>query len=126
MLVDICSADLMQLIENAIDGCWIGHRARMTSTDESGIGSVYSPPRDILGSPMATRRKNVETVLDIGFRAEVISYARSACVPTRPDLTSLQGWNLKCEKAGMRRVLMNLFGNSLKFTTVKFFLALRS
>ena len=39
----------------------------------------------------------------------------------RLDLTSLQGWNLKCEKAGMRRVLMNLFGNSLKFTTVKHF-----
>ncbi len=25
---------------------------------------------------------------------------------------------VKCEKGGIRRVLMNLFGNSLKFTTV--------
>jgi signal transduction histidine kinase len=29
-----------------------------------------------------------------------------------------QGWELKCERGGIRRVLMNLFGNSLKFTTV--------
>ncbi|KAG2740736.1 hypothetical protein P692DRAFT_20288899 [Suillus brevipes Sb2] len=27
------------------------------------------------------------------------------------------GWILKCDKGGIRRVLMNLFGNSLKFTT---------
>jgi len=25
---------------------------------------------------------------------------------------------VKCEKGGIRRVLMNLFGNSLKFTSV--------
>lgn len=30
----------------------------------------------------------------------------------------MQGWILKCEKGGIRRVLMNLFGNSLKFTAV--------
>jgi signal transduction histidine kinase len=30
-----------------------------------------------------------------------------------------QGWSLKCEKGGIRRVLMNVFGNSLKFTTVR-------
>jgi signal transduction histidine kinase len=39
-----------------------------------------------------------------------------------------QGWLVKCEKGGIRRVLMNLFGNSLKFTNVRivltFFVAL--
>ena len=30
----------------------------------------------------------------------------------------MQGWTLKCDKGGIRRVLMNLFGNSLKFTSV--------
>jgi len=34
-------------------------------------------------------------------------------------IVRLQGWELKCEKGGIRRVLMNLFGNSLKFTAVR-------
>jgi hypothetical protein len=61
----------MQLIEEAIDGCWIGHRARTASTEDSGIGSVYSPPHEEHGSPVATRRKYVETVVDIGHRPQV-------------------------------------------------------
>ncbi|KAF8656850.1 hypothetical protein AX16_002397 [Volvariella volvacea WC 439] len=91
--------DLMQLVEEAVDGCWIGHRARTASMGDTGIGSVYSPPKEPQGSQMA-RRKHVETVVDIGFRKE--------------------GWMLTCEKGGIRRVLMNLFGNSLKFTSEGF------
>lgn len=33
-------------------------------------------------------------------------------------LADRQGWVVKCEKGGLRRVLMNLIGNSLKFTSV--------
>jgi len=61
----------MQLVEEAVDGCWIGHRARTATIDDSGIGSVYSPPKVDPGSPVATRRKHVETVVDIGYRSEV-------------------------------------------------------
>ncbi|KAF9453468.1 hypothetical protein P691DRAFT_792535 [Macrolepiota fuliginosa MF-IS2] len=89
--------DLMQLVEEAVDGCWVGHRARTAIMGDSGIGSVYSPPKEENGeSPVVTRRRHVETVIDIGYRRE--------------------GWTLRCEKGGIRRVLMNLFGNSLKFT----------
>ncbi|KAI0767913.1 hypothetical protein BC629DRAFT_1292681 [Irpex lacteus] len=87
--------DLMQLLEDATEGCWIGHRARMFTSE---IGSVYSPPkadRNSITTPQPT--KYVETVLDIGH------------VDT--------GWVVKCEKGGIRRVFMNLFGNSLKFTS---------
>lgn len=87
-------SDLMQLIEEAVEGCWIGHRARLFTSE---IGSVYSPPEKI-GRPALERDRHVETVVDIG-----------------PDL---QDWTLVFEKGGIRRVLMNLFGNSLKFTSV--------
>jgi len=87
-------SDLMQLIEEAVEGCWIGHRARLFTSE---IGSVYSPPEKA-GRSSLGRDCHVETVVDIG-----------------PDL---QDWTLVFEKGGIRRVLMNLFGNSLKFTTV--------
>ncbi|KAH9838351.1 histidine kinase [Rhodofomes roseus] len=87
--------DLMQLVEEATEGCWIGHRARMFTSE---IGSVYSPPKAdgsvALSDP---RPHHVETVIDIGH--------------------SKTGWTFLCEKGGIRRVLMNVFGNSLKFTT---------
>ncbi|KAF8623646.1 hypothetical protein AX17_007345 [Amanita inopinata Kibby_2008] len=91
------NVDLMQLVEEAVDGCWVGHRARTDIMSDSGIGSVYSPPKDHPGSPVTTRKRRVETVVDIEYRPE--------------------GWLLKCEKGGIRRILMNLFGNSLKFTS---------
>ncbi|KAF8624530.1 hypothetical protein AX15_005840 [Amanita polypyramis BW_CC] len=91
------NVDLLQLVEEAVDGCWVGHRARTVITGDSGIGSVYSPPKENVGSQVASKTKLVETVVDIGYRSE--------------------GWQLKCEKGGIRRILMNLFGNSLKFTS---------
>jgi len=64
----------MQLVEDAVDGCWIGYKARSAITGDSGIGSVYSPPKDDNGSPVATTRKRrVETVVDIGCRPQVIT-----------------------------------------------------
>ena len=66
----VSRVDLMQLVEEAIDGCWIGHRAR-TAMGDSGIGSVYAPPNEDHGSAFVTRRKHVETVVDIGYRPEV-------------------------------------------------------
>lgn len=85
--------DALQLIEEAVEGSWIGHRARMLSRQqESEIGSLYAPPRQD-----GSGKKLVEIVIEIGDREE--------------------GWLLKLEKGGIRRVLMNVFGNSLKFTT---------
>lgn len=62
----------MQLVEEAVDGCWVGHRARTAIMSDSVIGSVYSPPKEDNGeSPVVARRRHVETVIDIGYRKEV-------------------------------------------------------
>jgi len=107
----------MQLVEEAVDGCWIGHRARTAILGDSGIGSVYSPPQEDQDPLLAPRRIPVETVIDIGHRPQVkqLLYLLWSLVV---ECRAYQGWILKCEKGGIRRVLMNLFGNSLKFTAV--------
>jgi signal transduction histidine kinase len=58
--------DLMQLIEEAVDGCWIGHRARTAIMGDTGIGSVYSPPEEL-----SAAKQLVETVVDVGWRKGV-------------------------------------------------------
>ena len=68
--VHVFRVDLMQLVEEAIDGCWIGHRAR-TAMGDNGIGSVYAPPNEDHGSTLTSPRKYVETVVNIGYRREV-------------------------------------------------------
>ncbi|KAL6302466.1 hypothetical protein BKA93DRAFT_858084 [Sparassis latifolia] len=95
-VIHLSKVDLMQLVEEATEGCWIGHRARMFTSE---IGSVYSPPMQDqkLAVALPAPEKHVETVVDVGH--------------------SENGWTLRCEKAGIRRVLMNVFGNSLKFTS---------
>ena len=50
----------MQLVEEATEGCWIGHRARMFTSE---IGSVYSPPKQ--SKTQVAASKHVETVIDI-------------------------------------------------------------
>lgn len=57
----------MQLVEEAVEGCWIGHQARMSAQSESEIGSVYAPPKDA-SQGSAT---HVETIVDIGRREGV-------------------------------------------------------
>jgi hypothetical protein len=60
--------DLAQLVEEATEGCWIGHRARHSSE----IGSVYSPRNDEDAVAQNVRlRSHVETVVDIGYRSQV-------------------------------------------------------
>ncbi|OBZ72215.1 Hybrid signal transduction histidine kinase J [Grifola frondosa] len=93
--IQLSKVDLMQLVEEATEGCWIGHRARMFTSE---IGSVYSPPKqDRQAVVLPNPTKHVETVIDI---------QHSPC-----------GWTFLCEKGGIRRILMNVFGNSLKFTS---------
>ncbi len=71
------SVNLAQLIEETVEGCWIGQRAK-TFQGQSEIGSFYSPPEPptIIGSReerlhLAEEMAHVETVIDIGMREKV-------------------------------------------------------
>ncbi|TFY82873.1 hypothetical protein EWM64_g1139 [Hericium alpestre] len=94
-VISSTKVDLMQLVEEAVEGCWIGFRARTSMLNDSEIGSLYSPPQQ----DMTKASKHVEIVIEIG------------------DHEKGKGWTVKCERGGIRRVLMNIFGNGLKFTT---------
>ena len=66
----IARIDVLQLIEEAVEGSWIGHRARMFSQQqESEIGSLYAPPRQD-----GSGKKLVEIVIEIGDREEVSEF----------------------------------------------------
>jgi hypothetical protein len=92
----------MQLVEEAIDGCWIGHQARTAMSDSGILDSVYAPPNEYHGSAFTTaRRKHVETVVDIEYRPE-IKFSHSRLI----GAVCLQGWSLKCKKGAIRQVLI--------------------
>jgi signal transduction histidine kinase len=97
----LSKVNLSTLIEQTAEGCWVGQRAK-TFLGDADVGSYYAPD----SSPTVQRGQRstardalpIEIVVDVAHREK--------------------GWNVRCEKGGLRRVLMNLIGNSLKFTKV--------
>lgn len=86
--------DVLQLIEEAVEGSWIGHRARtFISQQESEIGSLYAPPRQDGGT-----KKLVEVVIQIGDREEVSENGAplSRCLSPNPlgmASPTREGWH---------------------------------
>lgn len=100
--------DLVKLIQEVGESSSIGQTAKnLESARHAGIGSAYAKGSDASSQSDSEEEKrtialptDVETVIDISLRSK--------------------GWLVKCDAGGIRRVLMNLIGNSLKFTTSGF------
>ena len=111
----ICrSFDLSRLIDELVESCWTDAQARAMAA--SGlINSGHSTPQ---GPSMDQRRPSfVEIVADVADRDQVRGIGSTEKWVT---LNQFQGWWVKSDKSGIRRILINLIGNSLKFTTVRF------
>lgn len=69
----------MQLVEEAVEGCWIGYRARLP-LNGTEIGSVYAPPKqDPQGATsLKYSQPDVETVIRIEARPSVRHFVSSS------------------------------------------------
>ncbi|KAL1411557.1 hypothetical protein Q8F55_002519 [Vanrija albida] len=99
--IKFTTVNLAEVIEQTVESCWMGQRARAMQVGDADLGSFYAPPPLSLlpydqRLNISRHLSGVETVIDISLRAK--------------------GWNVVCESGGLRRILMNLYGNSLKFT----------
>ncbi|CCA73502.1 hypothetical protein PIIN_07455 [Serendipita indica DSM 11827] len=83
--------DLAHLVEETMISCWLG-RSKPRHSDAEHIGDIYAPISPISTAPEFSNR--VEPLIDI---------------------EPLANWNVLVDKAGLRRVLINLIGNSSKF-----------
>ncbi|TIA83145.1 hypothetical protein E3P98_01021 [Wallemia ichthyophaga] len=100
--IRLSKVNLKSLVEEAVESTIIGYRGKFAASNE-GLGDIYAPPSSSSSSPSLTSQKvdqitkaiPVEILVDVQFRSN---------------------WFCKCEKAGLRRVLQNLVGNSQKFT----------
>lgn len=101
----LTSCDLVKLVQEVAESGWIGQMAKkLESQQTGGIGSAYASGTSLTSKSNNAARQirtgDVETVIDISMRDA--------------------GWLVNCDAGGIRRVLMNLVGNSLKFTTSGF------
>ena len=84
--------DLLQLVEEAAECGWMGAKAIHEAVVDLGGNTLPIAQED----PRASAK--VELVIDVEHRDE--------------------GWDLRCEKNGLRRILLNVLSNAIKFTEV--------
>lgn len=99
--IKLSKTNLTDLILQTVECCWLGARGKSMQQGEESLGSFYAPiVQGLLPHEERVQVQHalahVETVLDLGPREG--------------------GWNVICETGGLRRSLMNIYSNALKFT----------
>ncbi|TIB92217.1 hypothetical protein E3Q20_00478 [Wallemia mellicola] len=101
--IKLSKVNLKNLVEEAVESTIIGYRGRFAASSE-GLGDIYAPPSSSSASSPSLTTQKVDQI------------SKSLPVEILVDVQFRSNWNCKCEKAGLRRVLQNLVGNSQKFT----------
>lgn len=101
--IKLSKVNLKNLVEEAVESTIIGYRGRFAASNE-GLGDIYAPPSSSSSSSPSLTTQKVDQI------------SKSIPVEILVDVQFRSNWNCKCEKAGLRRVLQNLVGNSQKFT----------
>jgi signal transduction histidine kinase len=93
------AVDLSQLIEETMIGCWLGRTTKQFSSENStvAIGGLYAPQNLEQSDSDSRSVTKVEPLIEIEPQSN---------------------WTVMVDKAGLRRILINLIGNSMKFTQV--------
>ncbi|BEJ09899.1 hypothetical protein CcaverHIS641_0608140 [Cutaneotrichosporon cavernicola] len=99
--IERSKTNLTDLILQTVESCWLGARGKSMQLSESSPGSFYAPiVQGLLPHEERVQVQqalaHVETVLDLGPRQG--------------------GWNVICETGGLRRSLMNIYSNAIKYT----------
>jgi signal transduction histidine kinase len=84
--------NLLQLVEEAAECGWMGAKAIHEAVVDLG-GDTLPPTQEDARASM-----KVELIIDVEHLDE--------------------GWDLRCEKNGLRRILLNVLSNAIKFTEV--------
>lgn len=99
--IKLSKTNLTDLILQTVESSWLGARGKSMQLGESQVGSFYAPI--VQGLLPHEERVHIQHAL--------------AHVETVLDLAPRQGgWNVICETGGLRRSLMNIYSNALKFT----------
>ncbi|KAF8207185.1 hypothetical protein K438DRAFT_1962797 [Mycena galopus ATCC 62051] len=102
--VQACGTSLVETVNHVLDFTKLSGNSKAGGVEnvivltKVDLMQLIEEARVFPPEELSAAKQLVETVVDIGWRKR-------------------WGWSLKCEKGGIRRVLMNVFGNSLKFTT---------
>lgn len=101
--IKLSRVNLKSLVEEAVESTIIGYRGKFAASNE-GLGDIYAPPSSSSASSPSLTSQKVDQI------------SKAIPVEILVDIQFRSNWNCKCEKAGLRRVLQNLVGNSQKFT----------